>query len=213
MKSIKAALLGATFLLGAGGAHAADLGGSLKDEPVYAPYISWTGFYLGGHLGGSFGDEIKWRNLSDDIDGGFLGGVQVGYNHQTGNLVLGVEADLSASGAEYTNYFASIRGRIGVTADRALFYATGGVAFLGWEDDVLLVDPVIGTYRLDDSAVGWTAGLGFDYKLNQKLSFGVEGLYYAFNDDVTTNVDYDRDFWTVRARINYHFGGGHESLK
>lgn len=204
MKNLKIALLGATFLISASAAQAADLGrgGSLKDEPVYEPIISWTGFYLGGHLGGTFGDSIDYVGLpTDDLDSAFVGGVQVGYNAQvSGNLVLGIEADLSASGADYTDGLASIRGRIGLAAGRTLFYATGGVAFLAWDDDV--------TVNAPDTTTGWVAGLGVDYKLTQNLSFGVEGLYYSFSDTTTApvGVDFDRDMWAVRARLNYHFG-------
>ena len=67
-----------------------------------APFIDWTGFYVGGHIGGGWGT----KDVFDPSQGGvliasgnvsgFLGGVQAGYNYQVNNwLVLGVEGDFS----------------------------------------------------------------------------------------------------------------------
>jgi outer membrane immunogenic protein len=80
--------------------------------PVVATW-SWTGFYIGGHVGAGFGN--KWWNSTGQspfvalpvapqevghnfgttsVDG-FLGGAQVGFNYQSGALVWGVEGDWS----------------------------------------------------------------------------------------------------------------------
>ncbi len=71
---------------------------------AYAPaaIYNWTGFYLGGHVGGGFANS-SW---SDPFSGannnfnssGFLGGAQVGANVQFNALVLGVEGDFSYTG-------------------------------------------------------------------------------------------------------------------
>jgi outer membrane immunogenic protein len=98
------------------GAAAADL----TRAPVYtkappAPAaFSWTGFYIGGNIGG------KWANVSGTVDvapatalfaalpsgaslpigsstqGSFIGGGQLGYNWQTGPIVFGIEGDIDA---------------------------------------------------------------------------------------------------------------------
>ncbi len=90
-------------------ANAADLyagaGGGLKDAPFYAPAPAWAGFYFGANVGGAWGDlratdvdgydginvsaGDKWTNSTS----GVLGGGQVGYNFQYGNVVFGPEAD------------------------------------------------------------------------------------------------------------------------
>jgi outer membrane immunogenic protein len=60
MKKVVFAAVLAAGMAAAGGASAADLGGgyggSLKDEPVYAPAPIWTGYYIGGHLGALWND-------------------------------------------------------------------------------------------------------------------------------------------------------------
>ncbi len=60
MKKVVFAAALAAGLGAAGVASAADLGGgyggSLKDERAYAPAPIWTGYYIGGHLGGLWND-------------------------------------------------------------------------------------------------------------------------------------------------------------
>jgi outer membrane immunogenic protein len=199
--------LGATFLAGASvlsAANAADVyarGESLKDGPVaYMPAITWTGFYFGLNAGAAFQDNDV-AIVSDDDDTSFLAGLHAGYNWQTpGNFLFGIEADVDF--ADDIDYLATVRGRLGWTAGQTLFYATGGAAFLGFED-------VLGD---DDTETGWVVGGGIEHKLRDSVSVGLEGLYYAFDDDDNLAGD-DLDFWTLRARLTYHMGGYSEPLK
>jgi outer membrane immunogenic protein len=103
-----------------GSAAATMLYGSLAlgaDVPVKAspynpgaPLFSWSGFYLGGHVGydrneptARFGANFPQTDLPTLPFGtpfhpngnGFLGGVQAGFNYQIRNLVFGVETDWS----------------------------------------------------------------------------------------------------------------------
>ena len=181
----------AALMVAAPAAKAADVydgGGSIKDVgPVdYTPPLAWTGFYLGGNIGGAWDDEDD-----GDDDTAFTGGVHAGYNWQgPSNLVVGLEADVGF--LDDVDYLSSIRGRLGYGAGPALIYATGGVAFVGLDDD-------------DDDDVddtGWVLGGGLDYKLRDNWSLGGEGLYYSFDGD-----EGDADFWVARARLTYHFGG------
>jgi outer membrane immunogenic protein len=120
---MKNVLLGTAVVLAAHApAHAADL----AQRPVYkapppmlapAPVFSWTGCYLGGHVGGGWGrKDINIPNLAtaaeipasevtfavppvrDNISG-VVGGGQVGCNYQFAtNWVIGVEGEGSGSG-------------------------------------------------------------------------------------------------------------------
>jgi outer membrane immunogenic protein len=82
--------------------------------PAPAPVYSWTGFYVGGHVGGAFSDDwtstfIGMFNGQVDPNGfgalpnsftqkgsGTIAGGQIGYNWQFAPfLVVGAEADLS----------------------------------------------------------------------------------------------------------------------
>ena len=209
----------------AGAASAADIynkGGSLKDEPVYVAPTTWAGFYAGIHAGAGFDDELelsdRGRSETFDNDTGFFGGIQVGYNWQTSpNWVFGIEGSLSILADELadqdtavSDYLATIRGRVGYAAGNGLFYGTAGMAFVGWADDVTEA-------ITEDTTVGFVAGLGYEHKLTGNLSIGVEGLYYNFSTEAeigdmggANEVDVDRDFWTVQARLNYHFTSGYD---
>jgi outer membrane immunogenic protein len=86
-------------------ANAADL--ALKAPPP-APVYSWTGWYAGLNVGGSFGkarDTASYDappvsfipgSTSADLDG-VIGGGQIGYNMQSGSWLFGLEADIQGS--------------------------------------------------------------------------------------------------------------------
>jgi outer membrane immunogenic protein len=79
----------------------------VKAPPV--PIWSWTGFYVGGNLGYSFGNETtNWTVAGVPLGStsaamnGILGGGQAGYNWQSGNWVFGIEADIQGTGQQGT---------------------------------------------------------------------------------------------------------------
>jgi outer membrane immunogenic protein len=125
--------------------------------PLAAPTRSWTGFYFGADGGYGWGADnstITYTNsfgrtatsAGPKARGGFGGG-NVGYNWQTGSIVLGVEADIQGSGvgdsvsgitsdgitaftaSQKLTWFGTACGRIGIAVDRALLYVTGGYAY------------------------------------------------------------------------------------
>ena len=86
-------------------ASAADM--ALKAPPLPAPVYSWTGWYVGLNLGGSFGKAADtstfgagptvFSSTSSRLDG-VIGGGQIGYNWQANsNWLLGLEADIQGS--------------------------------------------------------------------------------------------------------------------
>ena len=78
----------------------------------------WTGIYLGGHAGGTWGDidttktaetgggfAFDTASIGDELDfspNGVLGGVQIGYLYQMSNLVFGVEVSGSFADLDET---------------------------------------------------------------------------------------------------------------
>src|SRR5262245_12688310 len=113
---ISAAAAGSLIVLAP--AHGADM--PIAKARVAAPVAvwNWTGFYVGGHVGGGWGDADLalvpgpgWAAAANAttpqwlIDNGsprlsssgVLGGVQAGFNVQNANWVWGVEADISAT--------------------------------------------------------------------------------------------------------------------
>src|ERR1044071_7531521 len=100
MKKILFAAVAAIALTSAMPAAAADMGAryNYNKAPAYAaPIWTWTGFYLGAHLGGAFGGSNNFNGLVlNDNDARFMGGVQAGADVQFyGNWVVGAEGQYS----------------------------------------------------------------------------------------------------------------------
>src|ERR1700732_1237522 len=103
----------AVFAIGTGAVAAADLAPRYTKAPVAAaPYYDWSGFYIGGNIGGvasgsnvvdgPSGSAVGNRNGGDGLDlfkSGVTGGVQAGYNWQVAaNWGFGMEGDIHAPG-------------------------------------------------------------------------------------------------------------------
>src|ERR1700734_425841 len=104
IRAMKKFLLGTVALVALGAtvpALAADLGAgpAYTKAPVYAaPIYNWTGFYIGGHLGGAVSANNNFNGLAtgNNANGRFLGGVQVGADYQFApNWVAGIEGQSS----------------------------------------------------------------------------------------------------------------------
>jgi outer membrane immunogenic protein len=136
-------------------------------------------------------------------DTGVVGGGHVGYNYQINQFVIGVEGDVngssySGSGVDGTGLYAlreripvdaSIRGRVGVAFDRVLIYATGGAAFGSIHTSIT---QLFGAGLLEEShtagRVGWTAGAGIEYAIDNNWSVRAE---YRYTDYGHYNVVFD----------------------
>jgi outer membrane immunogenic protein len=181
-------------------ADAADLPVKARPAPMapvaYAPPIyDWSGFYVGGHLGGGFADS-SWRDPftggHDHFNkGGFLGGAQAGYNAQFNWLVLGLEGDFSWTGindhgkdsmgdmlTSDTHWTSTVTGRVGAAFDRLLVYGKGGLA-IAQEHDTLK-DLALNTSSVNLTRTGWTAGAGLEYALNHNWAVRLEYDYLGF---------------------------------
>jgi outer membrane immunogenic protein len=203
-------VLGTVALIAAGSAasvQAADLPyGSRAPYTVNQPLnmYSWAGPYLGGNLGWNWGtvDHNPTR------PSGFVGGVQGGYNWQTGPWVFGIEGDLQATGAsdtfapwKFSNpWFGTVRGRAGYALSNILFYGTAGLAFGELKGE---------TFGLSETHTnaGWIAGVGAEFGFAPNWSAKLEYLYVDLADSnftITGNANGYR-FGLIRAGVNYHF--------
>ncbi|MBR1222280.1 porin family protein [Bradyrhizobium sp. U87765 SZCCT0131] len=231
MKKLALAALGAVAF--ASSAVAADLPARVYTKappPAYIPpqIYNWTGFYIGGHVGGAFGGSSAFGNN----DGRFLGGVQVGADYQfASNWVLGIEGQYSWTDrntssvafvpggftiSDRASNLGSVTARLGYAWGPALLYVKGGVGFRDgngvWDTDTLL-----GTARpftVSRNTVGYTVGTGLEYMFTPNWSGKVEYQYYNFGktnvtDTISgTTIGYTPDVHTVKAGINYRFNWG-----
>jgi outer membrane immunogenic protein len=201
--------LGAADPWAAGSAAA---GGIYKAPPVARPIYSWTGFYVGGHVGTSAGqmDTRKDVPIVGDppeslTEGGFtqvLAGIHAGYNYQFNNFVVGFEGDYNGKfGAGWasnvnsrpqSDWDASIRARLGVlVTPRSLAYITGGFAFGHFTTPRHEFDPADTVELLGGDRTGWTLGAGVEYALDSNWNTRIE---YRYTDWGTKNLIWFDEF-------------------
>jgi outer membrane immunogenic protein len=197
-------------------------------RPVVVAAFSWTGFYIGGHAGYGWGkhhlDVPPIPSYSYDVDG-FIGGGQAGYNWQSGAFVFGLEADVGYKGfkgddagfagaidAIKGRWGGTFRGRLGIASDRALFYVTGGLAWLNYRYSSTITPAGPGA-TFTNTDTGWTVGGGIEYAFASQWSAKVEYLYADYGDRNRSTPIFVNPWTTtlttneVRVGLNYKFGG------
>lgn len=165
---------------------------------VQPPAFTWTGFYIGVNAGMGWTNSgniaikdpiIGQVNMNTASKTGFVGGGQVGYNWQHERFVFGLETDIQYSdlksgvswaayewfGYQTSNsqYFGTVRARVGYAFDRALIYLTGGLAYGGLNGN---------WWHGTTSNQGWTLGGGIEYAFTDNWTGRVEGLYVDLNN-------------------------------
>jgi outer membrane immunogenic protein len=167
---------------------------------VEAPAFDWSGFYIGAHVGG------VWGNVASEFDvdppgpgftvqpdfgvSGWLAGLQAGANLQKGKFVLGIEGriawvsstgnDGGFAGATDTfdsNWSASALVKVGVAVGsegRVLPYLIGGVTGLNYD----WTKSVVGASSTTNAtALGGSVGVGIAFALTEKVSIFGEYLH------------------------------------
>lgn len=234
--------------------------GSIKDAPPPEPVFSWRGFYVGGHAGLATGETTGKIDLPDRVwndenvarargDGveilsnllssdynltGALYGVHAGFNHQIGNMVLGIEGTYSLSSIDGSDtcavifkcsrevdWLATVEGRLGYAFGHSMVYARGGVAWGEVNSNVDLLGLGVVTLSGSETHTGWTAGFGFEHAISNNVIARVEyshidlgekthELDLSIGDRATrisapSKVDVDID--TIKVGVSIKFGG------
>jgi len=180
--------------------------------PAYIPY-NWNGIYVGANGGYGWGKAHVTNALADfttNSQYGWLAGVTLGYNMQTGVWVWGLEGDIDyafikgnasnaatcgASSCEVKNtWVATARGRVGYAMDRWMPYVTGGAAFSGAKMST-------STGSNTKTTAGWTVGGGIEYGISRDWSVKAEYLY-ADLGKATCDAGVCGVETTFRPRIN-----------
>ena len=209
MKRINIAIAALASLLTTS-AFAADLAPRMYSKapaPVVAVY-DWTGFYIGGNVGYSWGRSSDTSTLTNaagtilltsagkaNLDG-IVGGGQIGYNWQMQNWVWGLEADIQGTDEKGSRAFSYLPAPIIGNN----FAPTVAVPFalsqkIDWFGTVraragVLVDPKVLLYV--------TGGLAYG-EVKTSEAIGVVPVWFS---SATTNVG-----WTVGAGIEGVIGG------
>jgi outer membrane immunogenic protein len=176
---------------------------------------------------------------------GFIGGGQAGCNWQSGTFVYGLEGDFDAfhSNPQFingngvlsdgvtpftvtqslrTDFFATLRPRIGVAADRNLAYLTGGAAFTHASYAQTYADGAIpagaSTATGSKFLTGWTVGAGWEHAWSDRWTFKLEYLFASFPTTHASSAIVDSAggtnplqgsadlvVQTIRAGVNFKF--------
>jgi outer membrane immunogenic protein len=199
------------------GALAADIPARMPAKaPAYVAGYNWTGGYIGLNAGAGFSDSLAGTTTT-----GFVGGAQIGYNWQGmgSPLVLGLEADFQGSTQRESEtvgtttvsarlpWFGTVRGRVGYAFDRAMIYATGGLAYQNVK--ISATDPAFGTISGNSTKAGWTLGGGVEWALWDRWTMKAEYLYLRTNNhNITTPLFVaggNASNNVVRVGLNYRF--------
>jgi outer membrane immunogenic protein len=133
-----------TLLLAAPAAQAADM--ALKAPPPPTPVYSWTGFYIGGSIGGAWtrngqaeGQLFALGTTASPLlpfstnSSGVIGGPQIGYNYQLARQwVAGIEADFAWTKLNGSQTYNPIPPGVSISAAQPSFLTMGqDVEWLG----------------------------------------------------------------------------------
>jgi len=212
MRKLFLTSLALSALLASMAAHAADMPVKAKASPPPAPLpppFSWTGFYIGGNLGGAWAhggvtDSAFGLNFSNGNNNGvFIGGGQLGFNYQFSNLVVGVEGDFDwaannnktgtgvlvpALGSTFRvtsndRWVSTAAARFGVAVDRVLFYGKAGGGWVG-NSNFTVTNLTTGTSIIgsnNNTNSGWLVGAGAEWAFANNWSAKIEYDYLGLS--------------------------------
>jgi opacity protein-like surface antigen len=181
----------------------------LKAPAAFVQAYNWTGFFVGGSVGVLNGQlDMDYRTLpplagfvpsADPRFAGALGGLQAGYDYQTGKWVFGVEANLNGTNArgarpcqisflvtceDKKDWIGTATARAGYAFwNRALLYGRAGLAYTNTTINAACngTGPLFQiTCPSADShtRAGWTVGFGTEFALTQNWTVRGETNYY-----------------------------------
>lgn len=221
----------ALALAAVAGSEALPSGKEMKEvAPAPPPECDWTGFYIGLNAGGQFShSENKNLDIFDGLgrewghsESSFVGGGQLGYNWQWRWLVLGAEADagymdLDGRGVEPgspqrfapvfgesdSDFYTTLRGRLGLALRNWLIYGTGGAIGINYESRIACPQTeLVGDKQEFDW--GYCVGGGIEYRLGRHWSLKTEYLYFGLDRQTFDAAIVDHPVSAVTPR--FHVG-------
>ncbi len=183
----------------------------------------FDGFYVGGGLAWSDGDAGTDQPSSGNAMGdpsGPSGFAVAGYNKSYGNLIVGVEGDLSFGEVDGTSlctnsawaceaaieHSATLRGRVGTVAAGNFLFASLGYSAAKVEMATSTAGRI---YSDSHTLFGWTVGVGAERPLPNNWNLRGEVLYTDYNGaDFQTDVRYPEmgvSVTTLRVGVSRKF--------
>lgn len=189
-------------------ASAADL--SRPPPPFVVPFSPWSGFYVGGNVGGVSASESVDGFASTDPSG-FAGGFQAGYNWRIApRWLVGLEEEITLTDASGSvpgfqsnhNWYDTFDARAGYLLPWRHWLAYGKVG-AAWMNADYAGDVSVNTTRS-----GWNVGVGAEYMIAPRWSVKAEYDYLDFGTDtipVYGGTAVDTQVNEFKVGVNYHF--------
>jgi outer membrane immunogenic protein len=191
------------------------VGATTTNVPVIAP--NPKGGFGGGQIGYNMQFAPNWVwGVETDIQGSGIRG-----NSQTSFPGSAILAPLNISTSYKTDYFGTVRGRLGYTVDRTMAFITGGFAY-GRSSYLAAATFSAGGfpgYNLMKTSTntGYVVGGGVEQQLAGNWTFKAEYQYINLGSDSTSavyfccttfnnTVKFDNILQTFRLGLNYKFG-------
>jgi outer membrane immunogenic protein len=176
--------------------------------PPPAQIFTWTGFYLGGNLGGAWAqhrltDDFFGLNFDTGSNGAFIGGGQVGFNYEFGGgFVLGVEGEFDGAANNHNSvgvfvptlkdtiavtsnnrWISTLAARFGWAFNNVLFYGKAGGGWVG-NNGFTVTDLTTGTSISgsgNNTSSGWLLGAGIEWAFLNNWTIKFEYDYLGVN--------------------------------
>ncbi len=231
MKTLFCSICSASLLLGGSVLAGALDSPVLPTTTITAPQNTandWSGFYIGAFAAyGTAGINHDYDNnvLFGYSADGISGGVQAGYNFQSGNMVYGIEADwylggetgsglcdsgttpaCGGTGSQPTftlDRTVGVKGRIGVVKGDMLFFGSAG-----WSQASITVTDTLQPATVSATHQGFTVGAGLEWMMNNGVIISAEyqyGVYGPVSYPLVTTPD-TIDFTTGAVRVGVKLG-------
>lgn len=198
---------------------------------ILAGDAEWSGTNIYETLDGPEGSAVSNRQtIAAEVSktrGG--GGARLGFNYQTGQLVLGIEGDVNFGGrtdiaalggttapqAGYSlqtrsNVLGTMRARAGIAFDRILLFGTGGLALTNQRHTVTTGSGLSASVR---NSSGWAGGGGAEFRLSDSLSVAATVLHVELGlvnfagsggtNSFTTNVESSYTVGSVGLNLRF----------
>ena len=196
-----------------------------------AAVSDWTGFYIGGFVGGgAVNNDIDLLGGFVEFDGiggeGFVGGGFAGINYQVApSFVLGVqgevgkqdlETEFSVGGLDIDagpNFNAAVSARAGWLANpNTLLYIIGGYSYADYEIEASLGGL---SADVDEEFHGFHIGAGLEAKLTEAITARIEYRYTEYGEEDFGSgglVDVEPSTHTGTLGVAYNFYTGGNAL-
>jgi outer membrane immunogenic protein len=242
-KSLLTLFFGAMVVAANQAALASDMPTKAPLQPI-SRVVNWTGLYAGANIGYGWSSN-DWQQFNTSgvaatpttnfKSDGALGGLQIGFNYQTGPVVFGIEGEYNWSKikgsrnditdgvhlcnptfacANEIDSIATVTGRVGYAWGHSLVFIKGGGAWAKENHHFVKNSTGIDLAATSETSTGWTIGAGIEYAIWDRWSVKGEYDYIDLGKKRLTFlptgllIDINQNIHAVKLGLNYRFWGG-----